>query len=196
MIILIDNFDSFTFNIYHYLSECGAKIKVYRNNQISPEEIINLKPKAVVLSPGPCTPTEAGICLDLITKCKDLFPILGICLGHQSIAQAFGATIKECSEIMHGKIDEIYHKDNHNIFLNIEKKFHATRYHSLVIKKNTLSKEFDIIATTKNDIIMGIAHKHKKIIGLQFHPESIGTICGKTIFKNFLEIINYEDNRN
>ena len=191
MILLIDNYDSFTFNIYHYFGEIGAKVNVYRNDQISSEEIIKINPKAIVLSPGPCTPNEAGICLDLIKKCKFLFPMLGICLGHQSIGQAFGGKIVQCEEIMHGKIDSIDHY-NHPIFNGVSNEFNATRYHSLIIEKKSLPKDFEIIAKTKNDIIMGIAHKNNNIIGLQFHPESIGTINGKTILKNFLNIINYE----
>jgi len=191
MILLIDNYDSFTFNIYHYFSEIGAEVKVFRNDKISCEEVIKIDPKALVLSPGPCTPNEAGICLDLVKKCKSLFPILGICLGHQSIGQAFGGKIIQCKEIMHGKIDTIKH-NFHPIFRGVKDEFNATRYHSLIIKKQSLPKNFEIIAKTKKDIIMGIAHKSKDIIGLQFHPESIGTIDGKKILKNFLKIINYE----
>ena len=190
MIILIDNYDSFTFNIYHYLSEVGANVKVIRNDKISTKELFNLKPKGIVLSPGPKTPNEAGICLDIIKQNTNI-PILGICLGHQSIGQAFGSLIIQCNEIMHGKKDFIYHK-NHRIFKGINESFEATRYHSLIIDKKTLSSEFDIIAETKKKIIMGIAHKEKNIIGLQFHPESIGTKVGKDILKNFLEIIDYE----
>ena len=191
MIILIDNYDSFTFNVYHYFSELGAKVSVFRNDLISIEEIIEMKPDGIVLSPGPCTPNEAGICLDLIRKCKDLFPILGICLGHQSIGQAFGSKIIQCEEIMHGKIDTIKHY-NHRIFNKIENNFEATRYHSLIIENDSLNHEFEIIARTKNNIIMGISHKKKNIFGLQFHPESVGTEKGKIILSNFLEIINYE----
>ena len=192
MIILIDNYDSFTFNVYHYLSEIGARVKVIRNDQISTDEVIKSNPSAIVLSPGPCTPNEAGICLDLIVKCKFLFPIFGICLGHQSIGQAFGGTIIKCSEIMHGKLDKIQH-NNHRLFNGIKNEFLATRYHSLIIDNKTLSKDFEIIASTKNNIIMGIAHKKLSIYGLQFHPESIGTIDGKKILTNFLTIINYEN---
>ena len=191
MIILIDNYDSFTFNIYHYFGEIGAEIKVFRNDKILPADIINMNPKAIVLSPGPCTPNEAGICLNLVNKCKNLIPILGICLGHQSIGQAFGGKIVQCNEIMHGKIDEITH-NNHPLFNGVSKEFAATRYHSLIIEKKSLPVDFEIIAKTKNDIIMGIAHKNKNIFGFQFHPESIGTLNGKTILKNFLKIINYE----
>ena len=194
MIILIDNYDSFTFNIYHYLSEIGAKVKVYRNDKISPEQIFEQNPKAIVISPGPKTPNEAGICLDLIKKNVNI-PLLGICLGHQSIGQAFGGNIVECTEIMHGKIDDICHM-GHKIFDGIDKSFKATRYHSLMLESESLPKDLEIIAKTKNQVIMGIAHKYKNIFGLQFHPESIGTKNGRTILKNFINLINYESGNN
>ena len=190
MILLIDNYDSFTYNVKHYLNEVGAEVETYRNDKISIEDISNLKPNAIVLSPGPCTPNEAGICLNLIEELKNKFPILGICLGHQSIGQAFGAKIIKCKEIMHGKIDEMEH-NNHQIFSNIKKNFSATRYHSLVIDPNTLPSDFIITAQTKNKIIMGIAHTLLPIYGFQFHPESIGTDVGKTLLTNFLKLINY-----
>ena len=190
MILLIDNYDSFTYNVKHYLNEVGAEVETYRNDEISIEEISNQKPKAIVLSPGPCTPNEAGICLNLIEELKNKFPILGICLGHQSIGQAFGAKIIKCKEIMHGKIDEMEH-NNHQIFSDIKKNFSATRYHSLVIDPNTLPSDFIITAQTKNKIIMGIAHTLLPIYGFQFHPESIGTDVGKTLLTNFLKLINY-----
>ena len=191
MLILIDNYDSFTHNVYHYLTELNASVQIYRNDKISTKEIKSLKPQAIILSPGPCTPNEAGICLELINEVKEDFPILGICLGHQSIGQAFKGSIIKCNEIMHGKIDEIKHF-NHPLFRNIKNNFKATRYHSLIIDRNSLSEDFDIIAENNKKIIMGIAHKKLPIYGLQFHPESIGTNEGKTILKNFLELINYE----
>ena len=191
MLILIDNYDSFTHNVYHYLTELNASVQIYRNDKISTKEIKSLKPQAIILSPGPCTPNEAGICLELISEVKEDFPILGICLGHQSIGQAFKGSIIKCNEIMHGKIDEIKHF-NHPLFRNIKNNFKATRYHSLIIDRNSLSEDFDIIAENNKKIIMGIAHKKLPIYGLQFHPESIGTNEGKSILKNFLEIINYE----
>ena len=190
MILLIDNYDSFTYNVKHYLNEVGAKVETYRNDKISLNEIHDLQPKAIVLSPGPCTPNEAGICLELIEKFKDQLPILGICLGHQSIGQAFGAKIVKCEEIMHGKIDKMKH-NNHKIFKNIENNFSATRYHSLVIDRKTLSSEFIITAETEKNIIMGIAHSNLPIYGFQFHPESIGTDVGKNLLENFLTLINY-----
>ena len=190
MILLIDNYDSFTYNVKHYLCEVGAKVETYRNDKISLNEINELHPKAIVLSPGPCTPNEAGICLKLIEKFKNIYPILGICLGHQSIGQAFGAKIIKCEEIMHGKIDKMKH-NNHKIFKNIENNFPATRYHSLIIDRKTLSSEFIITAETEKNIVMGIAHSSLPIYGFQFHPESIGTDVGKNLLKNFLTLINY-----
>jgi glutamine amidotransferase of anthranilate synthase or aminodeoxychorismate synthase len=190
MILLIDNYDSFTYNVKHYLIEVGAKVETFRNDKISLNEINDIRPNAIVLSPGPCTPNEAGICLKLIEKFKNQFPILGICLGHQSIGQAFGAKIIKCEEIKHGKIDNMKH-NNHKIFKNIESNFSATRYHSLVIDKKTLSSEFIITAETEKNIIMGIAHSILPIYGFQFHPESIGTDVGKNLLKNFLTLINY-----
>ena len=190
MIILIDNYDSFTFNVYHYLCEIGAKVKVFRNDQISTEEIFEMKPAAIVISPGPKNPDEAGICLDIIKKNQNI-PILGICLGHQSIGQSFGGSIVQCEEIMHGKIDTIKHS-GHELFKGDDKSFQATSYHSLILDRKSLPSSLEIIAETKNKIIMGIAHKNKKIFGLQFHPESIGTKVGKSIIENFLSIIEYE----
>jgi len=190
MIILIDNFDSFTFNIYHYLGEVGAKVKVFRNNEITFDELNKMKPKAIVLSPGPKTPNHAGICLEIIKRNTNI-PILGICLGHQSIGQGLGGSIIQCKEIMHGKIDKITHF-GHKLFKNVQNNFYATRYHSLIIDKKTLPENLEIIAETKNKIIMGVAHKNKKMFGLQFHPESVGTENGKLILENFLNIINYE----
>ena len=190
MILLIDNYDSFTYNVKHYLNEIGAEVEIYRNDRITIKEIKEINPKAIVLSPGPCTPNEAGICLKIIENFKNTFPILGICLGHQSIGQAFGGKIIKCDEIMHGKIDLMKHF-NHKIFKNIENNFLATRYHSLIIDRDTLSKDFIITAETNNKIIMGIAHSQLPIYGFQFHPESIGTEIGKDLLKNFLTLIKY-----
>ena len=191
MIILIDNYDSFTFNIFHYISEIGVKVQVFRNDKISIKEIFDKKPKGIVISPGPKTPNDAGICLDLIKDNVNI-PLLGICLGHQSIGQSFGGNVIQSNEIVHGKIDNIKH-NGHKLFQGIDKNFNATRYHSLILEKNSLPKNFEIIAETNNKIIMGIAHKKQKIFGLQFHPESIGTKSGKTIFENFIKIINYDN---
>ena len=190
MIILIDNYDSFTFNVFHYLSELGAKVKVFRNDKIKIEKIFEMKPQAIVLSPGPKTPNEAGICLNLIKQNNDI-PMFGICLGHQSIVQSYGGSIVQCKKIMHGKIDKINH-NNHSLFKGIENTFEATRYHSLMVDDKKLPNEIEIIAETNDNIIMAIAHKKKHVYGCQFHPESIGTINGIKILKNFLNIINYE----
>ncbi len=187
MILLIDNYDSFTYNVKHYLLDLGEKVTVFRNDDTSIKEIRKLKPRSIVISPGPCTPKEAGISLSLVSELSSSFPILGICLGHQTIGQAFGAKIVRCKEIMHGKVDTINHFGN-SIFRNVEKKFKATRYHSLIIDKKTMPKDFIITAETNNKIIMGIAHKKLPIFGLQFHPESIGTETGKIILKNFLRL--------
>ena len=187
MILLIDNYDSFTYNVKHYLLDLNQKVIVFRNDKISIKKILKLKPKSIVISPGPCTPNEAGISLELVSELSGKFPILGICLGHQSIGQSFGGKIIKCKEIMHGKVDTINHF-GHSIFQNVEKKFQATRYHSLVIDRKTMPKDFEITAETNNKIIMGIAHKKLPIFGLQFHPESIGTDMGKIILKNFLKL--------
>ena len=195
MIILIDNYDSFTFNIYHYLGEIGVKVKVYRNDEISISQIKDLNPKAIFLSPGPCTPNEAGVCIELVQNLYKKYAIFGICLGHQSIGQAFNSKIVQSSEIMHGKICTIKH-NNHLLFNDVNNFFEATRYHSLIIDRDTLHNDFEIIAETDNDIIMGIAHKEFPIFGVQFHPESIGTNVGKLIMKNFLKIINYDNQKN
>ena len=185
-IILIDNYDSFTYNLYHYFIECGANdIEVYRNDKISADQITKINPKAIILSPGPCTPNESGICLEVIEKFKDKLPIFGVCLGHQAIAQSFGAKIIKTTP-MHGKISEIYHSDN-IIFKDIPSPFLATRYHSLIIDKNTLPQEFKITATTKDKIIMAIQHIKYPIYGVQFHPESIASQFGHKIISNFLE---------
>jgi anthranilate synthase/aminodeoxychorismate synthase-like glutamine amidotransferase len=190
MIILIDNYDSFTFNVFHYLCEIGAKVKVFRNDKISTEELFKMRPKAIVISPGPKNPDEAGICLDILKKNKNI-PILGICLGHQSIGQNYGGSIVLCEEIVHGKIDTIQHS-GHELFKGINTNFQATRYHSLILERGSIPSSLEIIAETKNKIIMGIAHESKKIFGLQFHPESLGTDVGKIILENFLNIIRYE----
>lgn len=188
MILLIDNYDSFTYNLYHYLIEAGEKnVVVKRNDEISIADIKKLNPRGILLSPGPCTPNEAGICLEVIEKLQGIFPIFGVCLGHQAIGQAFGGNVVKTFP-MHGKISEIFHEGK-NIFKNIPSPFKATRYHSLIIEKETCPEELEITASTKDGIIMGVAHKKHKIFGVQFHPESIASEYGHQIIKNFLEII-------
>ena len=191
MILIIDNYDSFTYNLVHYVEEHNYKVQVFRNDKITLQKIRKLKPKKIIISPGPCTPDEAGISIDLIKYFYNKFPILGVCLGHQSIGQAFNAKIIKASKIMHGKVSTVTNKGS-EIFKGLPKKFDATRYHSLVIKNNTLPENFKIISDTIDDnkkVIMGIQHIKFPVFGVQFHPESIATTpYGKKIIKNFLEI--------
>lgn len=191
MILIIDNYDSFTFNLVHYVEEQDHEVKVFRNDKITLKKIKELKPEKIILSPGPCTPNEAGICMSLIKYFYKTIPILGVCLGHQSIGQAFGSEIVKANKIMHGKTSDILNLGS-PIFKNLPKKFKATRYHSLIIKRESLSTKFKIIATTydnKKEVIMGIQHKNYPCFGVQFHPESIASHPnGKRIIKNFLKI--------
>lgn len=188
MILLIDNYDSFTYNLYHYLIESGAdNVIVKRNDKISLEEIHSLNPSGIVLSPGPCSPDQAGICLDLITHFKGKIPIFGVCLGHQAIGQAFGGKVVK-NYPMHGKVGEIYHQGV-GIFKQIPSPFKATRYHSLIIEKSTIPSDLSITAETKDGIIMGIENSKLKIFGVQFHPESIASEYGHEMIKNFLKLL-------
>ena len=186
MLLMIDNYDSFTYNLVQYLSEIGQEVKVYRNDKITIEEVNKLNPKYIVISPGPCTPNEAGISLELINYFKGKVPILGVCLGHQSIGQAFGGKIIHAQTIMHGKTSQIFH-ENTGVFNGIKSPFTATRYHSLVIDKKSLPDCFDITAWTDDNEIMGIKHKDLPIEGVQFHPESILSEYGHDLLKNFLD---------
>lgn len=185
MILMLDNYDSFTYNLVHYLGELGEDVEVYRNDKITVEQIEQADPEIIMISPGPCTPKEAGISIDLVNRFKGNKPIFGVCLGHQSIAQAFGAKIVKAKKLLHGKTSEIFH-DGKGIYKGIENPFVATRYHSLIIDKKTLPKEFEISAWTKQDEIMGIRHRKYQIEGVQFHPESILTVRGKDLLKNYL----------
>lgn len=188
MILLLDNYDSFTYNLYHYILDAKKiEVKVVRNDKITIEEIKKLKPSAIVISPGPCTPNEAGISLDVIAQFQETTPILGICLGHQAIGQAFGGNVIK-TDPMHGKISEIYH-ENKGIFKNIPSPFKSTRYHSLIVEKDSLPDCLEITAQTKDGIIMGLKHKKFNIHGLQFHPESIASEYGHDLIKNFLDCI-------
>ena len=186
MLLMIDNYDSFTYNLVQYLAEIGQEVEVVRNDKISIEEINKLNPRYIVISPGPCTPNEAGISLELIETFKGKIPILGVCLGHQSIGQAFGGKIIHAQTIMHGKTSKIFH-NNKGVFRGIKDPFVATRYHSLVIEKQTLPNCFDITAWTDDNEIMGIKHKELAIEGVQFHPESILSEHGHDLLKNFLD---------
>ena len=186
MLLMIDNYDLFTFNLVQYLAEIGQEVKVVRNDKISIEEINKLNPQYIVISPGPCTPNEAGISLELIEAFKGKIPILGVCLGHQSIGQAFGGKIIHAQTIMHGKTSKISH-NNKGVFRGIKDPFIATRYHSLVIDRESLPNCFDITAWTDDNEIMGIKHKELAIEGVQFHPESILSEHGHDLLKNFLD---------
>ena len=187
MILLIDNYDSFTYNVKHYLSEVGAKVETYRNDKISLNEINEMQPKAIILSPGPCTPNEAGICLKLIDKFKNKIPMLGICLGHQSIAQAYGGKVVKAKNIMHGKISNILHNKK-SLFKNMPQNFQATRYHSLIVEKKSLPKNILITSKSPDDYIMSIEIPRAKAYGLQFHPESYDTELGERLINNFINI--------
>ena len=192
MILMIDNYDSFTYNLVQYLGELGAEVKVARNDQISLEEIEALGPERIMISPGPCTPNEAGVSLDVISAFAGKLPILGVCLGHQSIGQAFGGKIVHAREIMHGKTSQIKHLGQ-GVFSGLANPFVATRYHSLVIEKESLPDCLEITAWTENeagdiDEIMGVRHKTLAVEGVQFHPESILTEHGHDLLRNFLEM--------
>lgn len=186
MILLIDNYDSFTYNLFHYLGELGANLQVFRNDKISLEEIEELMPEKIVISPGPCTPKEAGISCDVIRRFGEKTPILGVCLGHQCIGAAFGGEIIRAPSIMHGKLSEIFH-DSKTIFQSLKNPFPGMRYHSLVIDPNRLPSELSISARTSDGVIMGVRHRSYPIEGVQFHPESILTEEGKKLLKNFLD---------
>jgi anthranilate synthase/aminodeoxychorismate synthase-like glutamine amidotransferase len=185
MILLIDNYDSFTYNLYHYLGELGATVTVLRNDKVSLDDIERMGPEKIVISPGPCTPKEAGISCDVILRFAERTPILGVCLGHQCIGAAFGVEIIRAPSIMHGKLSQVSH-DSQTIFRSIKNPFPAMRYHSLVINSDRLPAELSISART-DDVIMAVRHKHFPVEGVQFHPESILTGEGKKLLKNFLD---------
>ena len=185
-ILLIDNYDSFTYNLYHYLYSLKCKVDVYRNDKITSKEIIRRKYKKIVISPGPGNPYQAGNCLSIVKNLSKKIPILGVCLGHQIIGQAFGAKIIKAKKIMHGKTSKISHNKS-GIFKGINNNLIGTRYHSLIIDRKTLHKDFVITAKTKDHVIMGIMHKKYRLHGVQFHPESINTTEGMRLIKNFLK---------
>jgi len=184
---MIDNYDSFTYNLVQYFGELGAEVKVFRNDEVSIQDIESMAPRYLVVSPGPCTPNEAGISVQAINHFAGRIPILGVCLGHQSIAQAFGGKIIHAQKIMHGKTSMIKH-DNRGIFENIENPFEATRYHSLVVEEKSLPDCLEVSARSEDGEIMGLRHKKMVIEGMQFHPESILTKPGHTLLNNFLTI--------
>lgn len=186
MILLIDNYDSFTFNLVHYLGELGEHCDVRRNDSLTVEDAMALKPEAIVLSPGPCSPNEAGICCDLIAAAAGNIPVFGVCLGHQAIGQVFGAQVVRAPTPMHGKISPVFH-DGKDVFAGLPNPFNATRYHSLTLEPSSIPDSLDVTAWTEDGIIMGVCHKQHPISGVQFHPESIASEYGHDLLRNFLQ---------
>lgn len=187
MLLLIDNYDSFTYNLFHYLGELGEEVEVRRNDQITVQDALALKPQSIVLSPGPCDPDKAGICLGLINAAAGRVPILGVCLGHQAIGQAYGGKVVRAPVPMHGKLSAIHHTGK-SVFRGLEDGFPATRYHSLVIDRATLPASLEITAETDDGIIMGVMHRTEPVHGVQFHPESIASAHGHALLQNFLRL--------
>jgi anthranilate synthase component 2 len=186
-VLVIDNYDSFTYNLVHFLGELGAKLVVRRNDKITVDEVIRMDPDAIVISPGPCTPNEAGICLDLIDRVGPEIPIFGVCLGYQAMGQAYGGTVNRAPTLMHGKVSEISHTGR-GVFRGINGNFHATRYHSLQVDPTTMPATLEVTATADDGVVMGAMHKTHPVHGVQFHPESIASEHGHLILKNFLDI--------
>ena len=187
MILLIDNYDSFTYNLFHFLGELGADVRVERNDALTADEALGLNPKGIVLSPGPCTPNEAGICLEVIKKANGQMPILGVCLGHQAIGQAYGGRIVRAPEPMHGKLSRVRHTGK-SVFRGLNNDFNATRYHSLTIAPDSLPDDLEVTATSEDGVIQGVMHKNHPVHGVQFHPESIASENGHALLNNFLTI--------
>jgi len=187
MLLMIDNYDSFTYNLVQYLGELGQELKVYRNNKITIAEIEKMAPDRIVVSPGPCTPKEAGISIEVIRHFTGKVPILGVCLGHQAIGDAFGGDVIRAPYLMHGKTSMIHH-DGRTVFAGLQNPFEATRYHSLIIRRETLPPALEVSAWTDDGIIMGVRHRQSKLEGVQFHPESILTGAGKDLLRNFLKL--------
>ena len=186
-VTLIDNYDSFTFNLVHYLGELGAEVAVWRNDEITVADAVADKPDAIVLSPGPCTPKEAGVCLDLVHAASETTPILGVCLGHQAIGQAFGAEVVRAPAPMHGKVSRISHNAR-GLFRGLNGPFSATRYHSLIIERSSAPSELEISAESDEGLVMSVQHRDRPAYGVQFHPESIASEHGRQILRNFLDL--------
>jgi len=186
MILVIDNYDSFVYNLVHYVEDFGVKTEVYRNDAISVAEMLKKKPQAVILSPGPCTPNEAGVCLEFLGKAPEALPVLGVCLGHQAMGQAFGGEVVSAKAIMHGKVSEVRH-EGHGLFRGLPSPFKATRYHSLAVKRTTVPHGFLVDAETEDGEVMAMSHKTRPLFGLQFHPESIASEHGHALVGAFLE---------
>jgi len=187
MILLIDNYDSFTYNLFHYLGELGAEVKVVRNDEITADAALALKPDGIVLSPGPCTPNEAGICMEVIRKADGKVPILGVCLGHQAIGQVYGGKVVRAPEPMHGKMSTIHHTGK-SVFRGLNNDFQATRYHSLTIDPPSVPDVLEVTATSEDGVIQGVMHKTHPVHGVQFHPESIASENGHALLENFLKL--------
>jgi anthranilate synthase component 2 len=187
MLLLIDNYDSFTYNLFHYLGQLGAKVIVKRNDDLSAADALALRPEAIVLSPGPCTPNEAGICLSLIEKAEGQVPILGVCLGHQAIGQVYGAKVVRAPEPMHGKVSRIHHTGK-SVFRGLNNDFLATRYHSLTLEPGSIPSELEVTAVSEDGVVQGVMHKSVPVHGVQFHPESIASENGHALLQNFLSI--------
>jgi anthranilate synthase component 2 len=187
MIVLIDNYDSFTFNLFHYLGELGARVAVHRNDKVSVRDVVSSDPDAIVLSPGPCTPDDAGICLDLIEAAAPTIPIFGVCLGHQAIGQVFGGRVVRAPIPVHGKLSEIRHEGG-GVFRGINGPFKATRYHSLVVDRGSMPAALSVMAETDDRLVMGLGHMSLPVHGVQFHPESIASEHGHRVLRNFLDI--------
>jgi anthranilate synthase component II len=185
MILLIDNYDSFTYNLYQYLCELGAAVEVRRNDQLSVGEVADMNPERVVISPGPCTPAEAGISVPLIQELGGRFPLLGVCLGHQAIGAAYGGAVVRAATVMHGKTSPIHHQGQ-GVFRSLPSPFTATRYHSLIVRREDLPACLEATAWTDDGVIMGLRHRELRVEGVQFHPESIASECGKDLLRNFL----------
>ena len=186
MILLIDNYDSFVYNLVHYVEDFGVRTEVHRNDALSVADVLKKKPKAIILSPGPCTPNEAGICLELLAKAPEDLPIFGVCLGHQAMGQAFGGEVVSAQAIMHGKVSEVTHRGG-GVFKGLPSPFKATRYHSLAVKRSRVPDCFTVDAETADGEVMGMSHKTRPVFGVQFHPESIATEHGHAIVGNFLD---------
>ena len=187
MLLVIDNYDSFTYNLVQYLGELGQQVRVVRNNEVSVDDVVRMCPEAIVISPGPCTPNEAGISLEVISRLAGKIPILGVCLGHQAIGQAFGGKVIRAKEVVHGKTSRVFHDDK-GIFAGLPNPFEATRYHSLVVERSSLPDCLGVTAKTWDEEIMGLRHKTLPVEGLQFHPESFLTKVGKDLLRNFLRL--------
>jgi anthranilate synthase component 2 len=187
MILLIDNYDSFTYNLFHYLGELGADVRVVRNDELTAAEALALKPEGIVLSPGPCTPNEAGICMDVIRTANGTMPILGVCLGHQAIGQVYGGDVVRAPEPMHGKLSRIHHTGK-SVFRGLNNDFNATRYHSLTIDPPSMPDVLEVTATSEDGVIQGVMHKTHPVHGVQFHPESIASENGHALLGNFLKL--------